>query len=133
MKHWFFGPIISARIQFFRYVFVGGSSAVVNLVAYGVLTEALHLHYLFAAFLGYVLGFLWNYITSVLWVFTSRHPRHKEALLLIGITVGGLLWTEIILYLFVEYVHLHHFLAMILTLWIVLFWNFGMRKRFVFH
>ena len=133
MKHWFFGPVTSPRIQFFRYVFVGGSAAVVNLVVYGVLTELLGMYYLLAAFIGYTLGFIWNYVTSLLWVFTSRHSRRREVVMVVIITIGGLLWTELILYLFVEFAHLHHFLAMFITLWIVLLWNFGMRKRFVFH
>ena len=133
MKHWFLGPVTSPRIQFLRYVFVGGSSAVVNLIAYGFLTEKLDVYYLLAAFIGYTLGFLWNYITSILWVFQSRHPRHKEVVMVMIITAGGLLWTELLLFLFVEFGNLHHFLAMFITLWIVLFWNFGMRKRFVFH
>ncbi len=133
MKHWFFGPVTSARVQFLRYVFVGGSSAVVNLVSYGFFTEAMHINYLIAAFFGYSLGFLWNYLTSILWVFKSRHSRRKEVVMVIVITIGGLLWTELFLYAFVEFGHLHHFLAMFITLWIVLIWNYGMRKRFVFH
>ena len=133
MKHWFFGPVTSARIQFLRYVFVGGSSAVVNLVSYGFLTEVLDIHYLLAALFGYSLGFCWNYLISVLWVFKSRHSRRKEVAMVVIITIGGLLWTELLLYLFVEFAHLHHFVSMFITLWIVLIWNFGMRKRFVFH
>ena len=133
MKHWFFGPVTSPRIQFLRYIFVGGSSAVVNLVVYGILTEMFGVYYLVAAFVGYTFGFLWNYITSILWVFKSRHPRHKELVMVIVITIGGLLWTELLLFMFVELAHIHHFLAMFITLWLVLFWNFGMRKRYVFH
>ena len=133
MKHWFFGPATSARIQFLRYIFVGGPSAVVNLVAYAFFIEVMHMHYLLAAFLGYTLGFLWNYLTSIVWVFKSRHSRTKEIAMVIVITVGGLFWTEVILYFFVEFIHLHHFVSMFITLWIVLIWNFWMRKRYVFH
>lgn len=133
MKHWFFGPVSSARIQFLRYVFVGGSAAVVNLVSYGFFTEVLQMYYLLAAFFGYALGFLWNYFMSILWVFQSRHSRTKEVVMVVIITVGGLLWTEVLLYFFVEFAQLHHFLAMFITLWIVLMWNFGMRKIYVFH
>lgn len=133
MKHWIIGPINSRRIQFFRYIFVGGSAAVVNLVVYWVLTEPLSVQYLIAAFVGYTAGFFWNYIISILWVFKSRHTRGKEFTMVAVITVGGLLWTELILYLFVEYAHIEHMLAMFITLWIVLIWNFSMRKIFVFH
>lgn len=105
----------------------------VHLAVYRLLTKVFSVHYLLAAFLGYMLGFLWNYITSLLWVFTSRHSRRKEVAMVALITIGGLLWTEFIMYLFVEFAGLHDFLAMIITLWIVLIWNFAMRKRYVFH
>lgn len=105
----------------------------VNLVAYGFLTEGMAMHYLLAAVIGYTVGFLWNYIFSLLWIFKSRHSRMKEVVMVVVITIGGLGWTELFLYLFVEYGALHHMTAMLITLWIVLFWNFGMRKLFVFH
>lgn len=133
MKHWFLGPVRSARIQFLRYLFVGGSAAVVNLVAYAWFTEGLHMHYLVAGFVAYMVGFLWNYVISVLWVFKSRHSRTKEVVMVMLITVGGLFWTELLLYLLVEFADMHHFLAMFITLWIVLIWNFAMRKAYVFH
>jgi putative flippase GtrA len=133
MKHWVFGPVLNGHIQFFRYVFVGGTAAVVNLVAYGFLTEGMAMHYLLAALIGYTVGFLWNYLFSLLWIFKSRHSRAKEIVMVVVITIGGLGWTELFLYLFVEYGALHHMTAMFITLWIVLFWNFGMRKLFVFH
>ena len=133
MKHLLFGKTNHGGMQFFRYLFVGGSSSVVDLIAYGIFTELLGVHYLAAAFFSYMTGLVWNHTLSVLWVFEHRHDRLKEYALVFLISIGGLLWTELLLYLFVDLGRLHHFLARIVVMWIVLIWNFGMRKAYVFH
>ena len=134
IKKFVLGPAGNGRIQFLRYLFVGGSAAVVDLTLYGVMTEGLRIHYLLAAFFAYMVGLVWNYLLSILWVFDkSRHKRTKEITLVFLISIGGLFWTELLLYLFVEYGGIYHFSARIIALWIVLAWNFGMRKIYVFH
>lgn len=128
----FFARSSSPRVQFFRYLFVGASSAVVDLATYAALTELLGVNYYLAALGGYTLGFAWNHFVSVQWIFQSKHSRKKEVTLAYGIAIGGLLWTEVLLYLFVDIWNIQHILAKMLTQVIVLLWNFGMRKKFVF-
>ena len=68
-----------------------------------------------------------------MWIVESKHSRRKEIALAYGIALGGLLWTESLLFLFVDIASLHHLPAKILTQVLVLAWNFTMRKKFVFH
>ncbi len=133
MKHLIFGPATSTKVQFFRYLFVGGSSAVIDLVAFAYFTESLNIHYMMSAFLAYTLGLFWNHILGILWVFQSKHNRKKEFLMVFFISFGGLLWTELLLYIFISLMGIHGVLAKFISQWIVLFWNFGMRKLYVFH
>ena len=123
----------NAHIQFLRYLFVGGSSSVVDLVCYGILTEGFHINVYLAALAGYSLGFAWNHFLSVMWIFESKHSRRKEIVMAYSIAIGGLLWTELLLYLFIAVVGIHHLIAKMMSQVIVLAWNFGMRKKFVFH
>jgi len=134
VRHLVFGRTQSAHVQFFRYFFVGGSSAVVDLVAYTILVTAFDLHYAIAAFVGYMLGLVWNHLLSVLWVFkASKHVRHKELLIVFGIAVGGLLWTWLLLYIMIDILGMHEVVAKMVSQVLVLLWNFGMRKIYVFH
>lgn len=133
MRHYFLGKSRSFRIQFFRYLFVGGAATVADLAVYTALTEWFGIHYLVAAFGGYVFGFLVNYGLSILWIFESRHDRWKEFGMVFVITMGGLLWTELLLWLAVDGLDMNHLLARFCVIWIVLVWNFGMRKLYVFH
>ena len=133
MKHYFLGKSRSFRIQFFRYLFVGGAATVADLSVYTLLTKGFDIHYLLAAFGGYVFGFLVNYGLSIFWIFESRHERRKEFGMVFAITMGGLLWTELLLWLAVDGLSMDDLVARFCVIWIVLVWNFGLRKLFVFH
>ena len=132
MRHFVLGRARSAHVQFFRYFFVGGSSAVFDLFIYAVCLW-FGIHYLVAAFVAYTLGFVWNHFLCVMWVFEPRHSRSKEVAMAFAIALGGLAWTELILYGLVDFVGIHAIVAKIISQFVVLLWNFGMRKMYVFH
>ncbi|MFH1670633.1 MAG: GtrA family protein [Patescibacteria group bacterium] len=133
MKHLIFGRAQSVHIQFLRYFFVGGSSAVLDLLVFAILIEYFDIHYLLAAFFSYMVGLLWNYVLCIIWVFESRHHRVLEFTMVFLIALGGLLWTELLMWILVEFANMVPIIAKIIVLWIVLLWNFGMRKVYVFH
>jgi len=45
--------------------------------------------------------------------------------------VVGLLFTEALLYIFTEWVHIHYMISKIIATIIVFFWNFFARKLFI--
>ena len=116
-----------------RYIFVGGSAAVADLLVFAVLVRYIGMHYLISAFFAYMLGLLWNYILSLMWIFESRHRRWLEFTMVFLIALGGLFWTELLLWIFVGLMQIVPIISKIIVLWIVLLWNFGMRKVYVFH
>ena len=120
-------------MQFLRYFFVGGTSAMVDLVIFTILVKSFDMNYLLAAFLSYMVGLAWNHILCVYWVFTSKYARGKELFMVFLIALGGILWTELILYLLIEFADTDAIIAKMASQIIVLFWNFGMRKFYVFH
>ena len=133
MRHLVFGRANSPRIQFFRYFFVGGTSAVVDLIIYTALLHFFGLHYFVAAFIAYMLGLTWNHILCLVWVFERKHSRAKEFTMVVLIAIGGLLWTELILYGLIDWGSVHPIVAKMISQILVLVWNFSMRKVYVFH
>ncbi|MDD4628701.1 MAG: GtrA family protein [Candidatus Peribacteraceae bacterium] len=132
LKRWIFGSTHSTRIQFFRYFFVGGSSAVVDFCVYVTLLH-FGVHYLLAQFCAYCVGFVWNYVFSILWVFQTSKQFAREIAATFIITMFGLLWTELLLYGMVDFLAVGEIMAKLIATAIVLFWNFGARKVFVFR
>lgn len=134
MKHLIFGRTNNSRIQFLRYFFVGASSAVVDLTVYGSLLYVFGTQtYLFSAFIAYMFGLAWNHTLCVLWVFERKHSRKKEFSMVFFIALGGLFWTMLLLWIGVDIFGGHPFFTKAAVLFIVLIWNFSMRKKFVFH
>lgn len=120
-------------MQFLRYFFVGGSAAVLDLLVFTVLITYAGMHYILAAFLAYMCGLAWNHFLCVFWVFDSKHDRAKELLMVFLIALGGLLWTWVILYILIDVFGLDAVISKMISQILVLFWNFTMRKFYVFH
>lgn len=89
-------------------------------------------HYLVAKLISYCFGFTWNYLLSILWVFESSRAFRKEISVVFFISLLGLLWTELLLYFFVDTLSLGAIVANIIATFLVLFWNFGARKMWAF-
>ena len=122
----------TTHMQFLRYFFVGGSSAVVDLFLFTVCVKYAGMHYVPAAFVGYMGGLAWNHILCIFWVFESKHNRAKELLMVFAIAIGGLLWTWLLLYVLIDLIGMDAVLAKMVSQILVLFWNFTMRKFYVF-
>jgi putative flippase GtrA len=132
MKTRFLSKTQNTIVQFVRYLFVGGFAALVDTGCLYILHKHLGFHHLSAAAIGFLLGLITNYVISILWVFESRGRIKEEFTLFALIGIGGLMWTEVILWLSVEVAQISVMLAKGIALVLVLIWNFGMRKKFVF-
>lgn len=124
-----------AHIQFIRYLFAGGVAAGVDMGVFYMVHNAWGYHYLGAQTAGFISGVITNYLISIAWVFRSTGNIKKEFMLFLLVGIGGLLWSYLFLWLFIDGLGMRYFRDMLskaLTVLIVLFWNFLMRKRFVF-
>ena len=128
----FVTPTNNTFIQFFRYLFVGGFSAFIDIGSLFIMTSVLHINYLISAALAFIFGTITNYIISTMWIFKSKGNRKKELFLFIAIGITGLLWNELIIWSLVSKIGLFYLTAKLISTALVLFWNFGMRKKFVF-
>lgn len=120
------------HLQFLKYFFVGAAASVVDFGTYAMLSTLLSFNVYLSAFFGYTIGFAVNHALAVAWVFESKMSRKKEVSLSYMIAIGGLLWTQLLLWVTVDLMNMHHLIARLLVMVIVLAWNFLMRKFFVF-
>lgn len=118
--------------QFIRYLFVGGGAAAVDTGTLYFLNACVGINHLAAAAAGFALGMLVNYFISIAWVFESKGRVKDELALFFLIGLGGLAWTELILWVSVGKAGLSVMTGKAIALVLVLFWNFGMRKKLVF-
>ena len=117
-------------LQFFRYIFVGGTAFVVDFFFLYFFSDICGIYYLISAVLSFIISVLVNYIMSTKWVFNQENIENKvlEFNLFILISTIGLGFTEILLYFFTDIVGLYYLISKIISAIIVLFWNFIARR-----
>jgi putative flippase GtrA len=135
LKKLFVEPTTQPLIQFFRYVFVGGCSFVVDAAVLWFCVQ-LGLHYLVAACFGFVAGLICNFLLSRALVFRGQPAQvgrvvEFAAYALIGLIGLGL--TELLLYFFTEIVLFHYMISKVIAAAIVLIWNFLARKLLLYR
>lgn len=116
-------------IQFFRYIFVGGTAFIIDFSIYSILV-LIGIHYLISAIIAFIISVLANYILSTKWVFNQSSNINKklEFNLFIIISTIGLGFTEILLYVFTDFLTINPIISKIIASIIVLFWNFSARR-----
>jgi len=122
-------------IQFMRYGLVSVIALVVDFGGLVILKEHLGMHYLTAATLSFLAGLVTNYLLSAYWVFHSSKLLNKqhEFLLFTAIGIIGLILTDLILWSLTSGLDIHYVISKAIATVIVYFWNFGARKKYVFH
>lgn len=98
------------------------------------LVEWARLHYLPAAGIAFLCGLLVNYALCVAWVFPARSisDARAEFLLFSVIGLAGLAMNEASLFVLIGWLAFDYRLAKLLTVAVVLLWNFGARKVLLF-
>jgi putative flippase GtrA len=99
-----------------------------------LLANVFHQHYLLAASTGFVAGLAINYILSTKWVFRSRRgvPSHIEFMIFSAVGFVGLGLTDLLMFVFVSWLHIPLAISKICTAGVVFCWNFTARKLLLF-
>ena len=123
-------PTDNIFIQMFRYVFVGGTAFAVDFFFLYFFSDICGIYYLISGILSFVLSVLVNYWMSTKWVFNQDNIENKvlEFNLFLAISSLGLVFTEILLWLFTDVFGLYYLISKVISAIIVMFWNFIARR-----
>lgn len=117
-----------------RYGVVGVTAYLVNLALYVVLTDWFDVHYLIANGVGYIAIVVVSYVLSVKWVFTYRRLRshRKEFFAFTFITIGAMLISTGVMWLFVDVFGWNDILSNVLTNILQTAWGYVPKRVFLF-
>jgi len=120
--------------ELMKYTIVGGMAFGIDFFILYMLTRYLNVHYLISAAIGFSIGLIFNYVLSILWVFSKRSVlnKTKEFLIFALIGVAGLCLNEIFLFIFTESFGYHYMVSKLFTTALVYIWNFTVRRYFLF-
>ena len=121
-------------IQFFRYLFVGGLAAIVDLAASSIAVRVFGIYEVYAIVISFMFGLSVNYILSSLWIFRHRKIKKQSydfiAFAIIGII--GLLLKAGIVWFLTEVQPLMIEFSNFIAIVIVFVWNFLARKYLLY-
>ncbi|HPA25358.1 MAG TPA: GtrA family protein [bacterium] len=119
--------------QFFIYCVGGGLAFIIDILGLYLLTEYLHVWYLFSATMSFILAAIFNYLFQRFITFQSTDKNiTRQFIFFVIIAVIGLLINNTLLYLLVELAGVWYIFAKTLAAAIVLVWNFIANKKFTF-
>lgn len=129
-----FEPTDRWRIQFIRYLIVGGVAFAFDFGSLWFLTAGLHVHYLISAAAAFLIGMLVNYLLSVFWIFRLERFRSVSGEFALFGLIGllGLGINELGMWLLTGRCSLDFRISKLATTFLVLLWNFSARKCLVF-
>lgn len=113
---------------------------VVGLIAFGidyglmiVLTEVFSIDYLVSATLSFAASVIFNYFASMRYVFSRKEgmSRRREFTVFIILSVIGLLLNNVLMWVGVELLHVDYRITKIFATFVVTFYNFFSRKKFL--
>ena len=129
-------------IKVILYLFVGGTAALVEwglfylffyylLVGLGLNVDTLTM---VATALAFGLSTLYHYFLGNILVFDSgsKYDKSKELSLVFLVSIMGLLFNLVLMYIFVGLLALQPMFAKVLTSCIVVVWNYLSRKKWIF-
>lgn len=118
-----------------RYAVVAFVALFVDMSGLIFLKEIAGLNYLLAATLSFILGLTTNYVLSVYWVFHSSKLDNKRMEFFFFAIIGviGLVLTDTLLWILTSKLGLYYILSKAIAVIMVYFWNFGMRKYYLFN
>ena len=117
-------------LQFFRFIFVGATAFLIDFIIYFSLVHYLGINYLISAAIAFFISVIANYYLSTSWVFNQSQIENRaiEFNLFLAISFVGLIFTEILLYIFTDMWGINYLISKVLASIIVLFWNFSARR-----
>lgn len=123
------------RQVIFRYLIAGGAAAAFDLLFFLIFSTWLNFNYLLVGGLGFVIATAINYVISIKIVFRSgaQLEKRREIAAVYIVSGIGLLLHELILYLAVSSFNLVGIVGKVIATGSVFFWNYFIRKYYVFR
>ena len=120
--------------EIINYLIFGVLTTLISIATYAIFTKVFHIDYLISNVLSWIIAVLFAYITNKIYVFESKSKKNiKEITSFFFFRVVSLIIEMIILYIFVDILHIDDLVTKIIAQIIVIVSNYVFSKVFVFN
>ena len=119
--------------EIINYLIFGGFTTLISIITYALFAKVFHIDYLISNVLSWIIAVLFAYITNKIFVFESKSKKNiKEITSFFFFRVVSLIMEMVILYIFVDMLHIDDLVTKIIAQVIVIVSNYVFSKLFVF-
>lgn len=119
--------------EIINYLIFGGLTTLISIVTYALFAKVFNIDYLISNVLSWIIAVLFAYITNKMFVFESKSKNDiKEITSFFFFRIVSLIMEMIILYVFVDMLHIDDLVTKIIAQIIVIISNYIFSKVFVF-
>lgn len=119
--------------QLSRYLIVGGSSAIIEVLLLYAMTNFAGLFYLHSSVMSFLLVAVYGFLMQKHFTFNNKNKSiHIQFPVFLIATLIGLVLNTFFVYFFVDKLGIYYVFAKIFAIGIVLIWNFFTQKFIVF-
>ena len=121
-------------MKIIKYFFVGGAAALTDISLFYIFAKLLGYNYLIVAFFSFITATFVNYILSIKYVFKSglNFSKKKEISLIYIISGIALIINQVSLYILIDLITVEMTLSKVIATIITFFWNYFIRKNYIF-
>lgn len=121
------------RQQVFKFILVGGFCSAIEFLIFNILIDHFKIEYLIANIIAVVTAIIINYFLSRRFVFEkSRYSTVNEMIMFFILSFFAIVLNQIILWFFVEILHVNLRVSKALVIVLVAFFNYLTKKYIVF-
>lgn len=120
--------------QFTKFSIVGTGNSIIDFTVYLLATRVFGLHFMVAKVVSWFAAVCFSFTMNKYWTFRSRSPASafEQYIKFVIVSLVSLGLSASILYILVRRFGIYDLIANVLTIGVVVFWNFFMNKFWTF-
>lgn len=117
-----------------KYIFSGGTAVAADLILLALFKEVFVMNYLVAAILAFIIAFGVSFTMQKFWTFSDKkiNGMHRQVVIYFVIAVGNLLVNTLLMYVFVDFIHVWYLLSQVIASGLIALTSFFLYRRLVF-
>jgi putative flippase GtrA len=125
--------MLNKAVKITKYIIAGGTAAVVDLFCLHIFVRYLHLWYLVAAVIAFLVAFCVSFTLQKFWTFKDGSTKVKtQAGVYFGVSIINLCINTLLMYLFVETFSAHYLVAQFIASGILAVSSYFIYSFFIF-
>lgn len=125
--------IVAVRFQFLKYAITGSATFVIDYGIFFILHSLNDIFYLYASAISQISALLFNFTVQKKWTFASQGNTHQQLYRYTILQVWNYGFSLLALFILVDIAEIHTLIAKLLTVSIIVSWNFLAYKFIVYR